>query len=267
MFTEELATVAGTHHSVAAAYNNPKPIRGDIPILIGGSGEKKTLRFVARYADGCNLFGDAERARHLLGVLAGHCETEGRDPAEITKTAMMTVLIAETQSEVDAKLGVLRAAGVAEERIATMNAGTPEQVLERAAAYKAAGIEGIHALDAGRARPRSGRPGGPHARAAVHRLKRPRAGATSRRAPRNAPAAAGHPRPADDERVEQMVAPVGAAATQGAADRELGEHAGLGHRVVRVQGGEGPEVGAPGVDPVPAMSSSQCLSRASLNRR
>ena len=70
MFTEEQATVAGTHHSVTGAYNNPKPLRGDIPILIGGSGERKTLRMVAQYADGCNLFGDPERARHLLGVLA-----------------------------------------------------------------------------------------------------------------------------------------------------------------------------------------------------
>ena len=63
-----------------------KPLRGDIPILIGGSGERKTLRLVAQYADGCNLFGDAERVRHLLGVLERHCEDVGRDPAEITKT-------------------------------------------------------------------------------------------------------------------------------------------------------------------------------------
>jgi F420-dependent oxidoreductase-like protein len=88
MFTEDLATVAGDHHSVTDAYNNPKPLRGDIPILIGGSGEKKTLRMVAQYADGCNLFGDPEKAKHLLGVLEGHCERLGRDPGEITKTAM-----------------------------------------------------------------------------------------------------------------------------------------------------------------------------------
>ena len=71
-----------------SAFNNPKPIRGDIPILIGGSGEKKTLRIVAQYADGSNLFGDVAHVKHLLGVLEGHCEDVGRDPAEITKTRM-----------------------------------------------------------------------------------------------------------------------------------------------------------------------------------
>jgi hypothetical protein len=50
------------------AYNDPKPIRGDIPILIGGSGERKTLRLVAQYADGCNLDGDPERAEELKAV-------------------------------------------------------------------------------------------------------------------------------------------------------------------------------------------------------
>jgi len=143
MFTEELATVEGTHHSVRGAYNNPKPLRGDIPILIGGSGERKTLRMVAQYADGCNLFGDPERARHLLGVLEGHCEKVGRDPAEITKTSMMTLVIADTEADVQAKLEQMRELGFPESRIASATAGTPEQILERAHAFREVGIEGL----------------------------------------------------------------------------------------------------------------------------
>jgi F420-dependent oxidoreductase-like protein len=143
MFTEEQATVAGTHHSVTGAYNNPKPLRGDIPILVGGSGERKTLRMVAQYADGCNLFGDPERARHLLGVLQAHCENVGRDPGEITKTSMMSLAIAETEDGVKAKVDAMRAAGLPAERIANTVAGTPEQILERAHAYRDVGIEGV----------------------------------------------------------------------------------------------------------------------------
>jgi len=143
MFTEDQATVAGTHHSVSGAYNNPKPLRGDIPILVGGSGERKTLRMVAQYADGCNLFGDPERAEHLLGVLHHHCETVGRDPAEITKTSMMTLVIAETEAGVQAKLEAMRGAGWPAERVAGATTGTPDQILERAHAFRDVGIEGV----------------------------------------------------------------------------------------------------------------------------
>jgi F420-dependent oxidoreductase-like protein len=143
MFTEEQATVAGDHHSVNGAYNNPKPLRGDIPILVGGSGERKTLRMVAQYADGCNLFGDPERARHLIGVLEDHCERVGRDPGEITKTSMVSLAIAETEDGVQAKLDAMRAAGVPDERIAAATSGTPEQILERVHAFRDVGIEGL----------------------------------------------------------------------------------------------------------------------------
>jgi F420-dependent oxidoreductase-like protein len=143
MFTEQPATVAGTHHSVSGAYNSPRPLRGDIPIVVGGSGERKTLRMVAQYADGCNLFGDPERARHLLGVLDGHCERVGRDPAEITKTAMMRIAIADTEDALQAKLDALRATGVTDEQLATMTVGTPERILERAHALRDVGIEGV----------------------------------------------------------------------------------------------------------------------------
>ena len=66
----------------------PKPHQVDgPPILIGGAGEKKTLRLVAQYAQACNLFGGPEVA-HKLDVLRGHCEAVGRDYEEIEKTVM-----------------------------------------------------------------------------------------------------------------------------------------------------------------------------------
>ena len=71
---------------VAEATCYPRPLQERIPILVGGSGERRTLRLVARHADACNLFGDAAVVRHKLAVLRAHCETEGRDPAEIAVT-------------------------------------------------------------------------------------------------------------------------------------------------------------------------------------
>src|SRR5215217_1930460 len=143
MFTQERATVEGTHHHVADVLNNPRPIRGDIPILVGGSGERKTLRLVATYADGCNLFGALERVRHLLGVLERHCEAVGRDPGEITKTRMALVVIAPTHEEAERKLDALRAAGVPRERLQSALAGDPDSVAEQAQAFADAGVEGL----------------------------------------------------------------------------------------------------------------------------
>jgi F420-dependent oxidoreductase-like protein len=91
MFTEQAPSFEGRHYRIQQALNNPKPIRGRIPVLIGGGGEKRTLRLVAQYGDACNLFGDAEAIRHKLDVLERHCADVGRDPAEITKTALYTV--------------------------------------------------------------------------------------------------------------------------------------------------------------------------------
>jgi F420-dependent oxidoreductase-like protein len=140
MFTQERATVAGVHHSVTDAYNNPKPLRGDIPILVGGSGERKTLRMVAQYADGCNLFGGCERAGQLLEVLERHCEEVGRDPAEITKTSSMSLLIGESEAAVKKQIEM---GAISPERVDITVAGTPEQILEHVEGFRAVGVEGV----------------------------------------------------------------------------------------------------------------------------
>jgi F420-dependent oxidoreductase-like protein len=91
MFTEQTPSFDGRHYRIQQVLNNPKPIRGRIPVLIGGGGEKRTLRLVAQYGDACNLFGGPDDVRHKLDVLERHCADVGRDPAEITKTALHTV--------------------------------------------------------------------------------------------------------------------------------------------------------------------------------
>jgi F420-dependent oxidoreductase-like protein len=77
----------GKHYTLAETICIPQPLQAHVPILIGGSGEKKTLRLVAHYADATNLFApDLATVAHKIDVLAGHCDTLGRDPATIEKT-------------------------------------------------------------------------------------------------------------------------------------------------------------------------------------
>ena len=83
----EQATFTGKFYALRDAYNSPRPVRGSIPVLVAGGGEKRTLDLVARYGDACNVFARAPAdVRHKFDVLDRHCERVGRDPAEITKT-------------------------------------------------------------------------------------------------------------------------------------------------------------------------------------
>jgi F420-dependent oxidoreductase-like protein len=83
----EPASFTGKFYAVKDAYNSPRPVRGAIPVLVAGGGEKRTLDLVARYGDACNvLAGEPANVRHKFDVLARHCERIGRDPAEVTRT-------------------------------------------------------------------------------------------------------------------------------------------------------------------------------------
>jgi F420-dependent oxidoreductase-like protein len=144
MFTEEEPTVEGTHHSVKDILNNPRPLRGDIPILIGGSGEKKTLRMVAQYADACNVFGDVAQVKHLMGVLEGHCERLGRDMSQITKTRNGGFLAGRTQEEAERKRDALLESGVlTPERLPNTMIGGPDELARQAQEFKDAGVDGL----------------------------------------------------------------------------------------------------------------------------
>jgi len=90
MWSDDNSAYAGKHYQLAETLCSPQPVaRPRPPIMIGGGGEKKTLRLVAQYADACNFFGSPEDCAHKIQVLRGHCDTLGRDISEIEVTALL----------------------------------------------------------------------------------------------------------------------------------------------------------------------------------
>ncbi|MET0999830.1 MAG: LLM class F420-dependent oxidoreductase [Marmoricola sp.] len=91
MWSDEDGAFEGTHYRLAETVCVPPPIRAGGPrVVVGGSGERKTLRLVAQYADACNLFGfEPEEIGRKVAVLDRHCADVGRDPAEVQRTALV----------------------------------------------------------------------------------------------------------------------------------------------------------------------------------
>jgi F420-dependent oxidoreductase-like protein len=97
MWSGEVRPYEGDHYQLAEPINSPQALSEPHPsVMIGGMGEKRTLRLVAQYADACNLFayGGPDLIRHKLAVLRGHCEDVGRDYEEIERTALTTANLA-----------------------------------------------------------------------------------------------------------------------------------------------------------------------------
>ena len=104
MMTQRPASFSGKHYQVDAAYNDPMPIQQPRPpIMIGGSGEKATLRLVAQYADFCNVFGDPATVAHKFEVLRQHCENVGRPYEGVTRSNDVGILIAANERELAVK--------------------------------------------------------------------------------------------------------------------------------------------------------------------
>jgi F420-dependent oxidoreductase-like protein len=151
MFDSESTEFEGRYYRADGALNVPRPLRDRVPILIGGGGERRTLRFAARHADRCNVVGDPSVVRHKLDVLRGHCEAEHRNPDDIVKTAHVgMVVVDEGEAEVGRRLQALSASpppnlrGLdADQLRQRLVSGTPDQVAERLRAYLDAGADGF----------------------------------------------------------------------------------------------------------------------------
>jgi len=101
LFANDTATFEGRYYAVVDAPLSPKPVQRPLPILIGGGGEKVTMRIAAQYADEWNVWGTPDTLRHKIGVLERHCEELGRDPRSIKRSCQAMLLLSDDPDAIE----------------------------------------------------------------------------------------------------------------------------------------------------------------------
>ncbi len=138
MLKGEPATLDGKWYTARGAMNNPR-VRPTIPVMLGGSGEQKTFRLAARFADHMNIICDVTEVPRKVEVLRQRCEEIGRDPATLATSYLAMGVVGETEQEVK-ELGE----AIGEDRRNRAFLGTPDQVAEQLQEkVLGAGIDGI----------------------------------------------------------------------------------------------------------------------------
>jgi F420-dependent oxidoreductase-like protein len=141
MWAGDVSAFAGSHYRLERPLNSPQSLtRPHPPILIGGMGERRTLRLVARYADACNLFDIPDGGatiRHKLAVLGEHCEAAGRPYGEIEKTVSTRLEPGETAAAFAERCGGLAELGIEHAVVITGEPWSDEQIAVLAAAARA----------------------------------------------------------------------------------------------------------------------------------
>jgi len=141
---DEVTSPAGGHYRFDRLRLEPPPVQKRLPILIGGSGERKTLRTVAAYADMWNVDGSVELLRHKLDVLARHCEAVGRDPAQIELTCGLKPVIRDNPNDArrvwEGQMANNHLPMSEAEQDDSFWVGTPEQIAEMMVKRRALGF-------------------------------------------------------------------------------------------------------------------------------
>ncbi len=141
MWTQEEAHFEGNYYRVHGAMNQPKGVqKPHIPLLIGGDGEKVTLKLVAQYADACNVGDDPATTKQKFAVLKEHCKTVGRDYESIHRTSTTFCLMADSDEQALAQLPAELKARLGES-VNTALIGSPDTIRQRLAAYEDAGVQ------------------------------------------------------------------------------------------------------------------------------
>jgi F420-dependent oxidoreductase-like protein len=132
----------GRYYKLADAPFNPPPVqRPHPPFLIGGGGEKRTLRTLARFGDIMNVSGPPAVIRHKIEVLEGHCRDIGRDPQEIEKSVFIPIVLTERQDIIDRVVSFSTAQGISpEEARRTTPAGSAEHIRDVIGQYAEIGV-------------------------------------------------------------------------------------------------------------------------------
>ncbi len=141
MWTQEEAVFEGKYYQVRGAINQPKGVqKPQIPMLIGGGGEKVTLKLVAQYGDACNVMGDLATLERKFAILKDHCANVGRDYNSIHRTSGSLCVIGDTDEEAMAKIPAIAKARFGG-ALDTALVGSPDTIRQRIAAYEAAGVQ------------------------------------------------------------------------------------------------------------------------------
>ena len=132
---DERVDFDGRYYQLTAAPMAPKPVQKPLPLLVGGGGERRTLRTAARFADEWNVWGSPDDLRHKIRVLERHCADVGRDPADIEKSAAALMIMTDTEELAEQfRAGLAHRGGLV---------GTVEQLREIVADYVAAGVDEV----------------------------------------------------------------------------------------------------------------------------
>jgi F420-dependent oxidoreductase-like protein len=133
LLREKRTTFVGDHYRITDAPNQPAPVQAKLPLLIGGGGEKRTMRIAAKYADEWNAWTMPDVLAHKVGVLRAHCDDLGRDPDEIAVSTQALLFISTDEAWLKDKRGgdLGRAAIV----------GTPSEVVDIVGQYRDAGAD------------------------------------------------------------------------------------------------------------------------------
>jgi len=141
MWKEEEGYFEGIYYQVRRAINQTKGVqKPHIPLLIGGDGEKVTLKLVAQYADACNVGDDPASVKQKLAVLKQHCAMIGRDYENIHRTSTTFCLVADSDEQALAQLPAERKARIGN-KVTTALIGSPETIRQRLVTYEEAGVQ------------------------------------------------------------------------------------------------------------------------------